>query len=172
MRDWKSIRLLSSASTVSRRARTFGFSHGSTKRKRSVFKIHPRGDVLKSLTGVFATRSPDRPNPIGLHRVRVLNMDGNRWLHVQDLRQSTVPRLSISSRFFNKSRSRLEPKLFLLCEQGGGVRKVGILAPLRAVSNDEESAFGAAHRCEAPCMAGLPERGTNGIYPKGAAFRR
>ncbi len=53
--------------------------------KRSVFKVHPRGDVLKSLTGVFATRSPDRPNPIGLHRVRVLNMDGNRWLHVQDL---------------------------------------------------------------------------------------
>jgi tRNA-Thr(GGU) m(6)t(6)A37 methyltransferase TsaA len=38
---------------------------------RSVLKVHPRSDPRKPLTGVFATRSPDRPNPIGLHQVRV-----------------------------------------------------------------------------------------------------
>jgi tRNA (Thr-GGU) A37 N-methylase len=38
--------------------------------------VHPRGQ--KPLTGVFATRSPDRPNPIGLHRVSVLEVAGRR----------------------------------------------------------------------------------------------
>jgi tRNA-Thr(GGU) m(6)t(6)A37 methyltransferase TsaA len=38
---------------------------------RSVLKVHPRSDPRRPLTGVFATRSPDRPNPIGLHRVKV-----------------------------------------------------------------------------------------------------
>jgi len=37
------------------------------------------------MKGVFATRSPDRPNPIGLHRARVLSVEGDRWLQVQDL---------------------------------------------------------------------------------------
>lgn len=41
---------------------------------RSVQVTHPRGDVSLPLTGVFSTRSPDRPNPIGLHRVRVLEV--------------------------------------------------------------------------------------------------
>jgi tRNA-Thr(GGU) m(6)t(6)A37 methyltransferase TsaA len=40
--------------------------------RRDVLRLHPRGDVSLPLCGVFATRSPDRPNPIGLHRVRVL----------------------------------------------------------------------------------------------------
>jgi tRNA-Thr(GGU) m(6)t(6)A37 methyltransferase TsaA len=40
--------------------------------RRDVLRVHPRGDPANPLTGVFATRSPDRPNPIGLHRVRVL----------------------------------------------------------------------------------------------------
>ena len=40
--------------------------------RRDVLKVHPRGDPEKPLAGVFATRSPDRPNPIGLHRVHVL----------------------------------------------------------------------------------------------------
>ena len=40
--------------------------------RRDVLEVHPRGDPEQPLTGVFATRSPDRPNPIGLHRVRVL----------------------------------------------------------------------------------------------------
>lgn len=40
--------------------------------RRDVLRLHPRGDSSLPLSGVFATRSPDRPNPIGLHRVRVL----------------------------------------------------------------------------------------------------
>jgi tRNA-Thr(GGU) m(6)t(6)A37 methyltransferase TsaA len=40
--------------------------------QRDVLQVHPRGDINRPLTGVFATRSPDRPNPIGLHRVSVL----------------------------------------------------------------------------------------------------
>jgi tRNA-Thr(GGU) m(6)t(6)A37 methyltransferase TsaA len=52
---------------------------------RSVLKVHPRGDVLNPLTGVFATRSPDRPNPIGLHRAKILNLDGDRRIQVQGL---------------------------------------------------------------------------------------
>lgn len=39
--------------------------------QRDVLKVHPRDDFSRPLTGVFATRSADRPNPIGLHRVRV-----------------------------------------------------------------------------------------------------
>ena len=38
---------------------------------RNVLKVHPRSDPARRLTGVFATRSPDRPNPLGLHRVTV-----------------------------------------------------------------------------------------------------
>jgi tRNA-Thr(GGU) m(6)t(6)A37 methyltransferase TsaA len=42
--------------------------------RRDVLKTHPRGDRSLPLTGVFATRSPDRPNPLGLHRVTVLEI--------------------------------------------------------------------------------------------------
>jgi tRNA-Thr(GGU) m(6)t(6)A37 methyltransferase TsaA len=45
---------------------------------RDVLRVHPRGDTRRPATGVFATRSPDRPNPIGLHRVRVLAVDRHR----------------------------------------------------------------------------------------------
>jgi len=41
---------------------------------RDVLKVHPRGDQNLPLTGVFATRSPDRPNPLGLHRVKILEI--------------------------------------------------------------------------------------------------
>jgi len=41
---------------------------------RSVLQTHPMGDENIPLTGVFATRSPDRPNPIGLHRVTVVEL--------------------------------------------------------------------------------------------------
>ena len=51
---------------------------------RDVLAVHPRGDAERPVTGVFATRSPDRPNPVGLHRVRVVAMDGAR-LTVRDL---------------------------------------------------------------------------------------
>jgi len=45
---------------------------------REVLEVHPRGEVQNPLTGVFATRSPDRPNPIGLHRVTVREIHGTR----------------------------------------------------------------------------------------------
>jgi tRNA-Thr(GGU) m(6)t(6)A37 methyltransferase TsaA len=45
--------------------------------RRDVLQLHPRWDKTLPLTGVFLTRSPDRPNPIGLHRVRVLEIAGN-----------------------------------------------------------------------------------------------
>jgi tRNA-Thr(GGU) m(6)t(6)A37 methyltransferase TsaA len=45
---------------------------------RRVLKVHPRSDPHNPLTGVFATRSPDRPNPLGLHRVTLLQLDGPR----------------------------------------------------------------------------------------------
>ena len=51
---------------------------------RNVLSVHPRGDMERPATGVFNTRSPDRPNPIGLHRVTVLAIDGNR-IHVRNL---------------------------------------------------------------------------------------
>lgn len=45
---------------------------------REVLAVHPRGDRRNPLTGVFSTRSPDRPNPIGLHRVTVTAREGHR----------------------------------------------------------------------------------------------
>jgi tRNA-Thr(GGU) m(6)t(6)A37 methyltransferase TsaA len=45
---------------------------------RDVLVVHPRGDVTRPPEGVFTTRSPHRPNPIGLHRVRVTAVDGLR----------------------------------------------------------------------------------------------
>jgi tRNA-Thr(GGU) m(6)t(6)A37 methyltransferase TsaA len=45
---------------------------------RSVLTVHPRGDRSRPEQGVFNTRSASRPNPIGLHRVRVLAVDGGR----------------------------------------------------------------------------------------------
>ena len=45
---------------------------------RKVLKVHPRSDPSRPLTGVFATRSPDRPNPLGLHPVDVRRIAGNR----------------------------------------------------------------------------------------------
>ena len=41
---------------------------------RDLLLVHPRDDPDNPLKGVFATRSPDRPNPIGLHRVRILEI--------------------------------------------------------------------------------------------------
>jgi tRNA-Thr(GGU) m(6)t(6)A37 methyltransferase TsaA len=52
--------------------------------RRDVQAVHPRDDPARPLTGVFATRSQDRPNPIGLHRVHVVAVDGLR-LRVRDL---------------------------------------------------------------------------------------
>jgi tRNA-Thr(GGU) m(6)t(6)A37 methyltransferase TsaA len=46
--------------------------------RREVLQVHPRSRPGAPLTGVFATRSPDRPNPVGLHRVTVLEVAGHR----------------------------------------------------------------------------------------------
>jgi tRNA-Thr(GGU) m(6)t(6)A37 methyltransferase TsaA len=46
--------------------------------QREVLQVHPRGDRDRPLTGVFATRSQDRPNPVGLHRVSVLEVAGHK----------------------------------------------------------------------------------------------
>ncbi len=51
---------------------------------RTTLKVHPRSDPANPLQGVFNTRSPDRPNPIGLHPVEVLAVEGAR-LRVSDL---------------------------------------------------------------------------------------
>jgi tRNA-Thr(GGU) m(6)t(6)A37 methyltransferase TsaA len=45
---------------------------------RDVLRVHPRGDLSRPEQGVFSTRSPHRPNPIGLHRVEVVSIDGDR----------------------------------------------------------------------------------------------
>jgi tRNA-Thr(GGU) m(6)t(6)A37 methyltransferase TsaA len=45
---------------------------------RDTLAVHPRDDVSRPLAGVFATRSPDRPNPIGLHEVHILAISGTR----------------------------------------------------------------------------------------------
>jgi tRNA-Thr(GGU) m(6)t(6)A37 methyltransferase TsaA len=51
---------------------------------RDVLRVHPRGDPANPEQGVFNTRSPDRPNPVGLHRVTVIAIDGLR-MRVRDL---------------------------------------------------------------------------------------
>ena len=48
--------------------------------RRDVLAVHPRDDPRNPETGVFSTRSQDRPNPIGLHRVQIAGMDGLRVL--------------------------------------------------------------------------------------------
>jgi len=52
--------------------------------ERDMLQVHPRGDLSRPLTGVFATRSPDRPNPVGLHRVSILEV-AERKLRVTHL---------------------------------------------------------------------------------------
>jgi tRNA-Thr(GGU) m(6)t(6)A37 methyltransferase TsaA len=51
---------------------------------RDVLAVHPRGDRSRPRTGVFSTRSPHRPNPIGLHRIRIVKIEGTR-MRVRDL---------------------------------------------------------------------------------------
>jgi tRNA-Thr(GGU) m(6)t(6)A37 methyltransferase TsaA len=52
--------------------------------RRDVLSVHPRGDASRPMEGVFSTRSPHRPNPIGLHRVEITAIDGAR-IHVRGL---------------------------------------------------------------------------------------
>ena len=46
--------------------------------RRDVLSVHPRGDASRAREGVFSTRSPHRPNPIGLHRAEITAIDGRR----------------------------------------------------------------------------------------------
>ena len=46
--------------------------------RRDVLSVHPRGDISRAEEGVFSTRSPHRPNPIGLHRVEITAIEGRR----------------------------------------------------------------------------------------------
>jgi tRNA-Thr(GGU) m(6)t(6)A37 methyltransferase TsaA len=55
------------------------------KARRNVLKVHPRGNPANALRGVFATRSPDRPNPVGLHRVEILEVEGMGRFRVRAL---------------------------------------------------------------------------------------
>ena len=52
--------------------------------RRDILRVHPRDDLSRPRQGVFSTRSADRPNPIGVHEVKVLATEGNR-LHVRPL---------------------------------------------------------------------------------------
>jgi tRNA-Thr(GGU) m(6)t(6)A37 methyltransferase TsaA len=52
--------------------------------RRDVLSVHPRGDASRPEEGVFSTRSPHRPNPIGLHRVQIREVNGGR-IKVQQL---------------------------------------------------------------------------------------
>jgi tRNA-Thr(GGU) m(6)t(6)A37 methyltransferase TsaA len=51
---------------------------------RDTLRVHPRDDVANPMQGVFSTRSADRPNPIGLHEVDVISIEGER-MHVRPL---------------------------------------------------------------------------------------
>jgi tRNA-Thr(GGU) m(6)t(6)A37 methyltransferase TsaA len=53
--------------------------------RRDLFRVHPRGNPDEPLIGVFATRSPDRPNPIGLHRATVLDIQKPGRMRVRPL---------------------------------------------------------------------------------------
>ncbi len=55
------------------------------KADRSTLTTHPRNNPNTALTGVFSTRSPDRPNPIGLHVVKIINLLSNRKFNVSAL---------------------------------------------------------------------------------------
>jgi tRNA-Thr(GGU) m(6)t(6)A37 methyltransferase TsaA len=46
--------------------------------RRDVLSVHPRGDSSRPHEGVFSTRSPHRPNPIGLHQVEITAVEGRR----------------------------------------------------------------------------------------------
>jgi tRNA-Thr(GGU) m(6)t(6)A37 methyltransferase TsaA len=67
--------------TVGERVHVITWLHLSD---RSVLRVHPRDDETQPMRGVFDTRSQDRPNPLGLHTVTILEVDGTR-VRVSDL---------------------------------------------------------------------------------------
>ena len=76
---------------------------------RSVLRVHPRGDTSRAMRGVFATRSAHRPNPLGIHSVTILAVDGLR-LHVQGLEAvDGTPIIDIKSEL--EARISLHPRV-------------------------------------------------------------
>ena len=67
---WSAVRTVKSTGVV------VSVANGTARR--DVLKVHPRSDPGRPLAGVFTTRSPDRPNPLGLHRVVVRKIVKNR----------------------------------------------------------------------------------------------
>ncbi len=62
----------------------YWFHENDTSEKRKTLQVHPRGDKMNPLSGVFATRSPRRPNPIGISICRILSVDGNK-IHIDQI---------------------------------------------------------------------------------------
>lgn len=60
------------------------FHKSDTPQKRKTLQVHPRGDRANPLTGVFATRSPVRPNPIGLFACKIISIDRSN-IHIQEI---------------------------------------------------------------------------------------
>jgi len=54
------------------------FDKSDTPDKRKILKVHPKGDPENPIRGVFLTRSPVRPNPIGVYTVKILKIDNNK----------------------------------------------------------------------------------------------
>jgi len=60
------------------------FHKSDTPQKRKTLQVYPRGDKANPLTGVFATRSPVRPNPMGLFACKIISIDGNN-IHIGEI---------------------------------------------------------------------------------------
>ena len=70
---------------------------------RSILKVHPRGNRENPIKGVFATRSPHRPNPIGLHRTRITAVDPPSRIKVESLEViDNTPVVDIKPVVFNR----------------------------------------------------------------------
>ncbi|MGE5299766.1 MAG: tRNA (N6-threonylcarbamoyladenosine(37)-N6)-methyltransferase TrmO [Acidobacteriota bacterium] len=83
------------------------------KGRRDLLRVHPRGNPETPLKGVFATRSPHRPNPIGLHRVRILEIQRPGRIRVRPLEAlDGTPVIDIKPALINEGSSCLIPDLY------------------------------------------------------------
>ncbi|EHP87029.1 tRNA (N6-threonylcarbamoyladenosine(37)-N6)-methyltransferase TrmO [Methanotorris formicicus] len=60
------------------------FDKSDTPDKRKILRVHPKGDINNPIRGVFSTRSPVRPNPIGIYNVKILKI-GDSKLYVEEM---------------------------------------------------------------------------------------
>jgi tRNA-Thr(GGU) m(6)t(6)A37 methyltransferase TsaA len=78
---------------------------------RSVLRVHPRGDINRPMRGVFATRSQHRPNPLGIHTVTILDVEGTR-IHVKGLEAiDGTPIIDVKSALEPRGRRLTRPYL-------------------------------------------------------------